>query len=411
MSAFRDRWSWYFGLSSYWFATSAKWFILLLALLPGQIAEIVPGGEKGGTWGTVVMIGACWGIFGPSLFGFLTDNIAARVGARSRMIWLAAVGTCIALFMLYQAKTVPMMIVGYLLLQLADDLGQGPYQAMIPELVPAEYRGRASAAYGIMTSAAQVAIAIYAMVAKKPELIFIGLGVLQIATAAIVTATVKGASPVSQPSTEAKVSFLQAWRDPWRTPDFFWVWFTRFLNAFGFYIVVTYIRYFLQDVVIGPGVPDASAKAGQLTQFIALIIAATGIVGSLISTRIPSRKRTVRISGFIMLVALLVFIFVHQTAALYGAAAVFGIGYGMYLSADWALVSDVLPDPSRAGSQMGVWSMASVAPQIISGGVGFLIDSVNRSRGAGFGYTVAFSLAAVAFLCSTELIVKVKGST
>ncbi|MBL8047611.1 MAG: MFS transporter [Chthonomonas sp.] len=410
MSAFTNRWSWYYGLSAYWFATSAKWFILLLVVLPGQVRDLVPGGEKGSTWGTVVMIGACWGVFGPSLFGFLTDRLEAKVGARSRMIGIAAAATCIALIMLYGARSVPMIIIGYLLLQVADDLGQGPYQAMIPDLVPAEHRGQASAAYGVMTSAAQVAIALYAQAVGKPELIYIGLGVIHILAAIIVQRTVAGAVSLAPAASETKVGFFAAWREPWRDRDFFWVWFTRFLNAFGFYIIVTYIQYFLQDVVVNPG-PDAAKAAGQLTQMIALIIAVTGIVGALVSSRMKGRKRTVRMSGYIMLVAIVLFIFVHQQAVLLGAAAVFGIGYGMYLSADWALVSDVLPDPNQAGAQMGVWSMASVAPQIISGGLGFGIEALNRSLGKGQGYTIAFTVAAVAFLLSTELVVKVRGST
>lgn len=414
MPAFRNSWSWYFGLSSYWFATSAKWFILLLAVLPRHIDSIVPGGSKGSSWGTVVMIGACWGVIGPSLFGFLTDRVHSKIASRVRMIYLSAATTCIAFGVLYLSQTVPMVIAGYLLLQIADDLGQGPYQAMVPELVPEENRGRASAAYGIMTNAAQVAIALFALgIGGNVMVIYATLGVLQLVCAFLVAKTVEGATILPAAlAAQKKVSFVESWLTPWKDRDFFWVWFTRFLNALGFYLVLNYLQFFLQSRIFHDAA-GAADQAGKLTQLMGLLIAVTGILGAVISDKLGSkrgRKKTVRVSGLIMFVALCALIVAPSTTVILAASVLFGLGYGQYLSADWALVSDILPDPATAGSQMGVWSMANVAPQIISGGVGFLIDALNRSA-SGTGYLVTYGIAALAFLLSTELVVKVKGST
>lgn len=34
--------SWFLRLSAYWFATSFKWFLVLLVLLPAKVAEVSP---------------------------------------------------------------------------------------------------------------------------------------------------------------------------------------------------------------------------------------------------------------------------------------------------------------------------------------------------------------------------------
>jgi MFS family permease len=94
-----------------------------------------------------------------------------------------------------------------------------------------------------------------------------------------------------------------------------------------------------------------------------------------------------------------------------GLAVIFGIGYGAYLSADWALVSDVLQSKGESGKDMGLWQMSVATPQVFNGLVGFLITSINARTGANYyGYSVAFLIAAFGFLFGSTLIRRVKGS-
>lgn len=43
-----------------------------------------------------------------------------------------------------------------------------------------------------------------------------------------------------------------------------------------------------------------------------------------------------------------------------------GIGYGAFLAADLALVTDVLPDPDNAGKDMAVFNMSSTLANAIA---------------------------------------------
>lgn len=412
MSAFRDRSSWYFGVSAYWFATSAKWFILLQVVLPGQVERMVPGGEKNTAWGLVFAIGAIWAMVGPSVFGHWSD----RLGRRKPFLAFGAAATVIALMALWQAPSLWLLAVGYLLLQVSDDVGTGPYSAIIPQMVPEGRRGKASGTMGLMTLSGQLAVGIFAfLVGGDVASIYIGLASVNLIAAGWTIYCLRGevASPVVDGG-RFLPTFLQGWLEPWKSRDFFWVWFTRFLNALGFYLVQPYLRFYLDDVVKDFSVFGLFrlADAGMATNLIALTISLFGAGGSIYASRAADRwgrKRTIYLAGTLMALVLVPFALVPNFGIIWLMACLFGVGYGMYLSADWALVSDVLPDAHSYGKDMGVWQMSTSSVQIVAGSAGRAVDALNASA-IGLGYKAIFLAASVAFLMSTVLIRKVRGS-
>jgi len=186
------------------------------------------------------------------------------------------------------------------------------------------------------------------------------------------------------------------------------------LNALGFYVVLNSLLNFLEDVVkvydLGFITFDEPFKAAIA---MAAILSLSGAISSVINGRRADRvgrKRVVIEAGWIMFIALFAFCFVSEYALVAPLALIFGVGYGAYLSADWALVSDVLPDKENPARDMGVWQMSVAAPQVFSGLIGGLIDFGNRSS-MGVGYRIAFGIAAVALLMGSLLVRRIKGST
>lgn len=417
MSAFQNRASWYAGTSAYWFATSFKWFILLVAVLPGQVEKLVPGGEKNSAWGMVLMIGALWAVIGPSIFGYISDGLSLKYGIRRPFLAAGASITVIALALLANAPSIAVIAIGYLLLQIGDDVGTGPYGAVIPDLVPEKHRGRASGWMGVMQLLAQIASALVGLKLDGNILhIYLAIAIVNLVFAAWTIVTLDGAD-VAKPQSGPRPSFkgfLQGWIDPWKSRDFCWVWFTRFLNALGFYLVQPYLRFYLADVIksfvlFGKNIGDADNAA----LVIALTISLTGALGAAWAMKFSDqlgRKKTIYISGTIMAVVLVPFALVRSFDAIFLLAVVFGFGYGAYLSADWALASDVMPSKVDNGKDMGVWSSSVTSVQIIAGGMGSVITMLN-SQAAGRGYTFSILTAAVAFMAGTILVRQVKGST
>lgn len=403
--------AWNIGFSSFWFATSYKWFILLFILLPGQVESIVPGGEKNTYWGLIFGTGAVWAIFGPSIFGRLNETLTGVW--RNRRLWLAlgSAGTLVALATLYNAPNLWILGLGYLLLQISDDLGTGPYSGMVADTVPPEHRGFASAVLGGLKLFGQIASAIAALALGRLELIYIGIGLVNVLCMLWTVYTIKDVAepPVSK---TLRGNIFQDWLAPFRSSDFVRVWFNRLIVAFAFACVSAYTRNFLTDMftvweLFGRDLGSANTAA----QVLALTISFSGILGAVLSSKISDRtgrKPLLIVSALIITASLFPIAFAKGFTPIWVCVFFFGIGNGIYASNDWAIASDVLPNPERASTEMGVWQSSETAVQIPAGVImGFLIDQLNR-QSFGLGYQTMVIIASLLFLVSIALIKGIK---
>ena len=399
---------WLTKLSAYNFATSAKWFILLIAVLPGQVEKIVPQGEKNSSWGLVFGLGAIWAILGPSLFGYWSDRVQHR---RTFVLYGAAL-TLVALGVLATANSLVTLAIGYLMLQISDDVGTGPYGAVIPELVAKPFRGLASGVLNLATLVSHIFIAVAALaVGGSPTIVHGTLAVITLLGAVISYKAMSAERQIPwspQPHREPFLTGLvKGWLQPWRRRDFVWVWVTRFLVALGIYLVQPYLKFYLTDAfdsyaLFVVEVPSAS----MATTVIALTISLFGMLSATYAGRASDRigrKSVMYVSGAVMAAALVAFLLAPNFSLLWVCAALFGVAYGAYLSAAMALAVDVLPDESTYGKDMGVWQMSTSSTQILAGATGLIVDAGNRSAPL-MGYRISFGLAAFIFVLSAALV-------
>lgn len=414
MPAYQDRLSWYLGASAYWFIGSAKYFILLLTVLPGQVKALTPGGAENTTWGMVVTIGSIWAIFGPAIFGYLSD----LVGRRRPFIAAGAGLTLVAFGLLGSASSLPMLIAGYLLLQISDDMGQGAYQAIIPEHVPPERRGRASGVMAFMELIAQITIALIAMALGGVMAIYIALGTINVLCAGWTLYTLSGTRKVASVDAVRQpgsiVAFFRSWTGPWKSRDFVWVWLTRFLSAVGFYCAQLYLKFYLEArfpdyKVFGMSVGDS----GFAVIVLGLAISLFGGIGAIWSARVADqigRKRVIYLSGTTMSVLLVPYALIPNYQIIFLLSILFGFAYGAYLGANWALVADVLPSRDSLATDMGIWAATIPLGQAVAGSAGRIVDTLNASS-PGMGYTVVFLIGAAMFFAGTVFVRMVKGSS
>jgi MFS family permease len=391
----------------------------LTAVLPAQV-EAIAGQDKASAWGAVVFIGALWALIGPALFGSISD----RTGKWRPFVGFGAALTVIALFVLPRAAELWHLILGYLLLQISDDMAQGPYSALIPGLVDRAQRGRASGIMGLLAMSAQIAGGVGAfLLSPNLNAIYLLIAGVTIFCGLITLLTVRENPAYSKVE---KKSFVAEWIEPWRSADFRWVWFTRFANAVGFYLIYNYLQYFLSDVVqkfevfgitvasIGGGSPDEISEAAFKAVFIlAMVISLFGAIGAVMGGRMADRrgrKRTVYFSGAIMALPVIPFIFVRDFSTIAILAVPFAIGYGAYQASDWALAADVMPNKDALGKDMGIWQSCVSAPQLVSGGFGAAVAAGNRA-GPGLGYSIAFGFASIAFVIAVLFVSRIRGST
>jgi MFS family permease len=426
-SLFRDRLSWYLGVSVYWFATSFKWFILL-QLMPLLVNGVVPPQEKDLWWGRISGLGAIEAMIGPALFGYMSDRLRCRYGRRQPFIAIGAALTAITLLFLASADRLWMFFAGYVALQISDDVATGPYAALVPDHVPEERRGRASGILGQLQLLAQIVAAGVALaLTGRPDAILWTIAGVNLSCALIVIATLREGrlGVVIRPSDASVkpasslgaglVRVARAWMATWHSADFRWVWFTRFLNALGFYVILDYLLFYLQDSVRTFRLPGLALPGPfEASIFLSLIISLAGAVSAVWAGNLADRigrKRIIYLAGWLMFVTLVPFALIPTYWVIVLLSPVFGIGYGAYLSTTWALAADILLNREDAAKDMGIWQMSIAAPQVVAGFfVSVLINQGNLLR-PGLGYTFAFLFAAGAFLAGSVLVRFVRGST
>lgn len=401
---FENRLPWYLGASLYWFATSLKWFFILI-LLPGKVNTLVPDDQKNTYWGLVIAIGALEACIGPALMGAWSD----RTKKRLPFVFAGAALTAVAALTLAAAPNLIVLTLGYLMLQIADDVATGPYSALIPQLVPSKFRSKAASVMATYQSLANLTGAILvATLGQQVWPFMIGLAAIHLVCVLGVFRTIRHDPPVPP---QGPTKPPKHWWSIWQNVNFRWVWLTRFLVATGSSVLVTYGVNFLRDRLT---VYEAfGLKLGGPTEaagFLIVMMALTSIAGALTGARLSNlldRRRIVQLAGALMCVCMLPFGLLSSYDAVAWIALAYGFGNGLYASTDWALAADVLPNPEDFGKDMGIWQSSIALPQLFGGAIGLMIDTVNRVQ-VGTGYLAAFGLSATLFFCSSMLVMRIR---
>ena len=148
-------------------------------------------------------------------------------------------------------------------------------------------------------------------------------------------------------------------------PDFAWAWLTRFLVNLGNALGLLYLLYYLQDVV-GFGADEAEDGVFLLTATYAAVHGAHHRRGRHLVRPRGRRKVFVIWSGLVAAAALLLLASSRPGPAAVVGAVVMGIGFGIYTSVDFALITQVLPAAEDRAKDLGVINIANALPQVLA---------------------------------------------
>jgi MFS family permease len=140
---------------------------------------------------------------------------------------------------------------------------------------------------------------------------------------------------------------------------------------------------------------------GVLLYTIALVIIAK--IGGC-PTGTGRRKPFVIASTAIVGIALAMLAHATTVTAFYAVDIVMGIGYGVYVAVDTALVIDVLPDPDNSAKDLGVLNIANALRQ--SPAIEALLLGVGGL--AGSNYTALFWGAGITVVLGALTIIPIK---
>jgi Na+/melibiose symporter-like transporter len=411
------------AINSMWLGQGAHWPPITFILVPAT-AALIAGGSADLLIGNVSAAGNIFALIAPILAGWLSDRTSTRWGRRRPWILAGTAVNLIGLGLLAVTSAPLGFAFAYMLVQLTFNLAGGAYAAVIPDVVPAPDRGRASGLLGMMNAIGAViglaavtgAAALYGHSRTAIVLGYAAIVVILLVSTAITLVAVHEPVPAhshpSMPRNRRVTAFaaattiaVAAWisflltpmggltvaiavvgfasaviavvlglREPaitgfflaFRNRDFFWTFATRALVMMGIATINPWLGLYFRDVL---GRDDWSTLAGLwgLTLLGGAIV--PGVVGGHLSDRIGRRKPFVYASGIVMalVASVLLFGLVRDLVLVFVLGLVFGIGYGLYVAVDWALACDVLPDREKSsGRDMGLWHIAFTLPPALA---------------------------------------------
>ncbi|MET7800786.1 MFS transporter [Streptomyces decoyicus] len=381
----------------------AGWYGPLQILLALQAAELAPPGTpKESVLAWVTGTGAVVSMVSSPLFGALSDRTTSRFGRRTPWIVAGVAGGAGALVLLAGADTVPVMALGWCLAQLTLNAAFAAITAAVPDRVPPRQRG----AVGGWLGAAQI-LGVLAGTGLATAAGGVAAGYLACAGFAVLGTlpyVLLHRDPVlpagRRPALNGRVLLAGFWISPRRHPDLGWAWLTRFLINLGNALALLYLLYYLRDVLHRP---DPGGGVLVLTAVNGVTLLGTVVVGGFWSDRVGRRQPFVLWSGVIMTVATGLLAGWQTWAGALCAAALLGVGFGVFTSVDFALMTDVLPAAAHRGKDMGVINIANSLPQVAAPA---LAAPLVHHLG---GYRMLYAVAAAVGLVGALLVRRIRG--
>jgi MFS family permease len=379
----------------------------LQVLLPNQIQDVA-GADKTTALGIVTGAGALVAVLVGPIAGALSDATTARSGRRHTWTAAGALLGCAGLVLLSGQHTLIGLTLGWCVAQAGLNTLQAGLSAVVPDQTPVRQRGLVSGWVGLTQSIGVVVGVLLVTVAVSGTVPgYLLIGVLVVLTAApFVLATADPAVSAGEAPRFTARSVLSAFRfSPRENPDFAWAWGTRFLVQLGNAMATLYLLYFLRDRVRYQELfPGQSAEDGLLMLIVVYTAATllTVVVGGVISDRTGRRKPSVIISGFVMAVAAGLLAFWPTWTGALVAAAVLGLGFGVYLSVDQALITQVLPTAQDRAKDLGIINIASSAPQVLGPALAFPIVAYLG------GYSALYLAVAAVTIVGSVLVTRIK---
>jgi MFS family permease len=386
------------GLATLVTASSSAGANLLLANQMTRIDEA----NKVSNLALVTSVSFAVAIVVQPLVGALSDRTRTRLGRRAPWMLAGAAAVAVALFTIGHTGAIPAVMACWICLQLGNNGVSAPASAILPDRVPENNRGAASALIGIgmMVGAALGTIAAGLMAANLPAAYSVFALLVIVGVVAFVFFNPDRTGSAGEPEPFKLGQFLKGfWINPLKHPDFAWAFIARFLFVLSYFAVTTYALYILTDYV-GMSLEEANLRIGLVNAgTIAAALVAIPL-GGFLSDKTGRRKPFIYAASVFMAAGLAAPLIWPGFWSVFFLACCFGVGFGLYQACDYVLMTLVLPDPAgQAGKDMGVLNVANAIPNALAPAVGGMIVLATG------GYTGLFAASiAMAVLAGLALI-------
>jgi MFS family permease len=421
-------------LAIYWIAIGYLWQSLGTLILPDLVQQLVGPNDKGKALSLLEGIGTLMAVVWQPMMGAVSDRSRSRFGRRRPFIVGGTLGDVVFLIGIALSGSYWLVVIFYFLLQTASNTAQGPYQGMIPDVVPEEQRGTASGYYGVANLFGLLFGTVVAGFILSHSGRPAAIGSIVALLLVTMVLTVVFVPDRTGPTLDSFRSPLQVvwttFTTPLAYPSFLWLMASRLLILMGIVGIQSFTFFYVSDTIFQG---DSRETTRATTAVVGLVILLAIIVtwpAARISDRI-GRRPLILAGGLVAAVGVLILVFggyrwmpqpllgplaaalnipelLAQTLA---AGALIGVGLGAFLSVDWAFITDVIP-ADQAGLFFGFSNIATAGSGIIARFIaGFLLDHFNAGPPLLHlpgGYPVVFGLFFCWLVLGTLLILKVR---
>ncbi len=382
--------------------------VMTLAL---RVAEVAPD-RKEAVLSLALGLGAFISLLVNPIAGLLSDRTTSAFGMRRPWILGGLVVGLIGLYLIASGGAV-MLVVGWCVTQLGFNFLVPTLLAVLPDQVPERQHGRVS---GILNAGFPVGVVagVFAAQAVAPNML--AMFMVPGAVAAVLVVLFvwrlddRRLSPDAVAPLDWKSFFGGFWISPREAPDFAWAWLSRFLLFMGLATLLSYqVFYLLEKLgIASTDIPQAMLKS-TLVSTVTTVLGS--VLGGWLSDRLARRRVFVLVSALIYGAGLAIIGASAQFDVFLWGIAVCGLGQGVYLAVDLALVAEVLPDKrGGAGKGIGIISLANNLPQSIAPAIAPMFLALGAAgAGAGRNYTALFVAAAIFALLGALATLPIKG--
>lgn len=367
-------------LTALWFGIQLAWGAVLGISLQARSLQL-GGASALALYGGVSTAGAIAAAIVQLVVGPFSDRRRRGGDKRITFYALGAVVAAAALIAFYAAPTALTFALAFIVLQAAMNCAIGPYQAILPDAVPASRIGVASGWMAAMQSAGNAAGAILATLLGNTVPLAVTIAAVLLASCAVTVAYLRRVALQPLPA-----------HDPLRvTRPLVDLFISRAFVYVGFYTLLGYFFFYVKNALPPHFAFDATTASGICVLLFTLV----GAVGASIAAKPADRideRIVVTIGGGILAFSVAVLALVHGLGAVPVAIAFAGIGWGIFLCADWAFACRLLP-PGALATTMAIWNVAVVGPQIIAPALTTFVLARMGTLASAVGPRGAFGLA------------------
>lgn len=465
------RWYDHISVNLFWLGLNIRNTAVGSVFTPYLVALFVSEGRRNTALGAISTAGLVIAMLVQPAAGLLSDRSTSRFGRRRPFIFFGVLFDIVFLVAIGLSSSFWMLLVATLLIQFSANVSHGPLQGLIPDLVPEDQRGRASAVKAVLelVPIVLVGFTIAQLVGKGHLMWAIAVTAVALLVTMLLTLVFVKETPLKEkPAVSLKIPMLRvlgilagivlgavagligggalgglagliAWpftggttalavgvgvggavamivavvagvwsgalatlgQDARRQSSFTW-WV---VNRLLFLAAVTSIQGFAPFFLMYAFNVDAETAAsmnGNLMTVIGLFVILSALPGGWVSDRLGP-KRVAGASGLISglgAILLLGAIWVPDMLVIYVAAGIIGLGAGLFMTANWALGTGLVP-ADEAGRYLGISNLAGAGAGMIGKGIGGPIADNLNGYLPGLGYFAIFASYALLFVLSS----------